>query len=440
MDFLDSAHAALRHWPWALTILQLAGLLVAVWLSKLATHFVLVRVITRAARSTATDWDDMLLGRGVTSQLARIVPALLIYYGIDFIGDLPRDVVLLVRGVTSGFVVLAVTLALGSLLNVVEDIYQRRDPERARARPIKGYLQVAKIVIYLLSAVLIIATLFNRSPLLLLSGLGAMTAVLLLVFKDTILSLVASVQLTTNDMMRVGDWITMPQLNADGFVIDMSLNTVKVRNWDHTITTIPTWRLISESYMNWRGVFDSGGRKIQRSIHIDQTSVRFLSDAECGQLRRFALLDEYLERKDAEIGEFNTALQRAGKDPINRRRITNVGTFRAYVQAYIESHPGIHQGMYRLARQLQPGPTGLPLEIYCYASKTAWADYEGIQADIFDHLYAILPEFGLRVFQQPTGLDIRRTLHGAHAAQADGPAAALLAAPVRPRAELAAGD
>src|SRR5690606_16541676 len=198
--------------------------------------------------------------------------------------------------------------------------------------------------------------------------------------------------------------------NADELDTDISLHTVKVQNWNKAITTIPTWRLISESYKNWRGMFESGGRQIQRSLYIDQTSVRFLTDTERERLRRFVLIRDYLDRKDAEIEAHNERLIAQGADPVNARRVTNIGTFRAYVQAYIEAHPGIHTEMFRLVRQRQPGPTGLPLEIYCYTAKTAWADYEGIQADIFDHLYAILPEFGLRVFQQPSGADVSRAL------------------------------
>lgn len=211
-------------------------------------------------------------------------------------------------------------------------------------------------------------------------------------------------------MLRVGDWIEMPQLNADGFAIDISLHTVKVQNWDRTITTIPTWRLISESFKNWRGMFESGGRRIKRSLYLDQTSVRFMDEREREELRRFALIDAYLDRKHQELEEFNGRLLAEGKDPINTRRVTNIGTFRAYVQAYLEAHPGINAEMLLLVRQLQPGPTGLPLEIYCFTANTAWVVHESVQADIFDHLYAILPRFGLRVFQQPSGEDVRRAL------------------------------
>jgi miniconductance mechanosensitive channel len=306
--------------------------------------------------------------------------------------------------------VLTVALSLGNLLNAVGDIYERLDPVRARNKPIKGYLQLVKIIAFIVVAILIIAVLIDRSPLLLLSGLGAMTAVLMLVFKDTILSFVASVQLSSHDMLRVGDWLEMPALNADGDVIDIALHTVKVQNWDRTITTIPTWRLINESFKNWRGMSESGGRRIKRAIYLDQTSMRFLTDEERTNLKRFALIDEYLERKREELEEFNKALLAAGRDPVNTRRVTNLGTFRAYVAAYLKNHPRVHQGLTQMVRQLQPGPTGLPLEIYCFAATTAWVEYEGIQADIFDHIYAILPEFGLRVFQEPSGADMREML------------------------------
>jgi len=419
MDVFDTARAALAAHPLALTALQLAGLLIIVWLADRLTAFLLQRAIGRVVRATPSQWDDALVASGVISRVAHIAPALVIYYGIALVSGLPPGAVLLVRSVASAYVVLTLALSLVSLIDAAGVLYEKRDPARARARPIKGYLQLVKIVVFAFTAVLVLATLFNRDPLLLLSGLGAMTAVLLLVFKDTILSLVASVQLSTQDMLRVGDWIAMPQLNADGYAIDISLHTVKVQNWDRTITTVPTWRLINESFKNWRVMYESG-RQIKRSLHLDQTSVRFLTDEECERLRRFILLDEYLSRKRAEIDAFNQQLAARGGDPVNQRRVTNVGTFRAYVQAYIEAHEGIHTELFRLVRQRQPGPTGLPIEIYCYTAKTGWADYEGIQADIFDHLYAVLPEFGLRVFQEPSGADIARGLAGHQARLAAG--------------------
>ncbi len=416
MEHINTVLAPMHAYPWALTTLALAALVIVIWLTNLLTRAVLLRAITRAVRATPTAWDDALLADGTISRLAHVVPAMVAHYGILLVAGLPEQAVIVVRSVASAYVVLAIARAISSTLIAIDRIYEQRDPDRARARPIKGYLQVGKIVIYSAAVILIIAVLFNRDPVLLLSGLGAMTAVLMLVFKDTILSLVASVQLSSNDMLRVGDWIAMPQLNADGFAVDISLHTVKVQNWDRTITTIPTWRLISESFKNWRGMFESGGRQIQRSLHLDQRSVRFLTDEEHTSLRRFALIASYLDRKHAEIEAFNAQLIAEGKSPMNARRLTNLGTFRAYVQAYVEAHPDVHPEMFRLVRLLQPSSTGVPLEIYCYTSKTAWADYEGIQGDIFDHLYAILPEFGLAVFQQPSGADVSTALTASVAA------------------------
>lgn len=410
MESFDTALVALNSHPWAITALQLVGLLLLVWLVDVLTNSLLLRAVTSAVRATPSKWDDALLDNRVISRLAHIAPALAAHYGIRFVASLPEGVVLLVRSVAGAYMVLTLAMGFSSLLNAIGQLYEKHDPERARARPIKGYLQLFKLIVFAFTTVLIVAVLFDRDPLLLLSGLGAMTAVLMLVFKDTILSLVASVQLSTQDMLRVGDWLEMPQLNADGYVIDMSLHTVKVQNWDRTITTVPTWRLINESFKNWRSMYESG-RQIKRSLYLDQTSVRFLTDDECQRLRRFALLDDYLSRKQAELDAFNKRLIEQGRDPVNGRRATNVGTFRAYVQAYIEAHEGVHPGLFRLVRQRPPGPTGLPLEIYCYTSNTGWAEHERVQADIFDHLYAILPEFGLRVFQAPSGADIVRGLN-----------------------------
>ena len=297
-------------------------------------------------------------------------------------------------------------MAISGALDYANEIYARR-PE-ARSRPIKGYIQVVKIAMFCGAAILMIAVLIEQSPLLLLSGLGAMAAVLLLVFKDTILSLVASVQLTSNDMLRVGDWIEMPSMDADGDVIDIALHTVKVQNFDKTITTIPTHKLIADSYRNWRGMSDSGGRRIKRALVLDQNSVRFLDEDEVAGLKRFRLLETYLARKQDEIAEWNRHELASDSDAINARRITNIGTLRAYVIAYLQSHPRIaDEGFTLMVRQLPPSPQGLPLEIYCFANTIDWAEYEAIQADIFDHMLAILPEFGLRVFQQPSGLDLQ---------------------------------
>lgn len=387
------------------------GLLaLVVWLSSVVAKSLLLKAIGRAMRSMPGRWHDALIGHRVIPRLADVVPALVVHYGIAYVDGLPPLAVTLVRGVAGAYVVFTLALALSHALTAIGVIYEQSDPERAQARPIKGYLQLARIGIFMVAGILIVAVLFNRDPLLLLSGLGAMTAVLMLVFKDTLLSFVASVQLSANDMLRVGDWLEMPQFNADGDVIDISLHTVKVQNWDKTITMIPTWRLISESYKNWRGMFESGGRRIKRALYIDQNSVRFLEDWERDSLDRLVLLKGYLEKKRAELAAYNAQLRAQGIDPLNERRVTNIGTFRAYVTSYIANHPQINKDMIHMVRQLQPGPQGLPLEVYCFTSSTQWQVYENVQADIFDHLYAILPQFGLRAFQNPSGTDIAQGL------------------------------
>jgi len=417
MDNVDAWLAPLADTPRLATTIYLLGLIVLAVIADWVTRRVLLRMIGRAVAASPTRYDDALLGRGVISRLAHVVPALVIFLGIPQVPGIPDPLVTVVRNVANAYMIFTVALSLGNLLNAIGDIYEQANPERARSKPIKGYLQLVKILAFIFAGVLVIAVLIDRSPLLLLSGLGAMTAVLLLVFKDTILSFVASVQLSSHDMLRVGDWLEMPALNADGDVIDIALHTVKVQNWDRTITSIPTWRLINESFKNWRGMSESGGRRIKRSLYLDQSSVRFLEDDERDRLRRFALIDAYLERKREELENHNRRLLAEGRDPVNTRRVTNLGTFRAYVRAYLEAHPRIHRQLTLMVRQLQPGPTGLPLEIYCFTATTQWVEYEEIQADIFDHLYAILPEFGLTVFQEPAGSDLRRAL-GGHAAEA----------------------
>jgi len=413
MDNVHAWLAPLADTPRLATAIYLLGLIVLAVIADWVTRRVLLRMIRRAVAASPTRYDDALLGRGVISRLAHVVPALVIFVGIPQVPGIADPVVTVVRNVANAYMIFTVALSLGNLLNAVGDIYEQANPERARSKPIKGYLQLVKILAFIFAGVLVVAVLIDRSPLLLLSGLGAMTAVLLLVFKDTILSFVASVQLSSHDMLRVGDWLEMPALNADGDVIDIALHTVKVQNWDRTITSIPTWRLINESFKNWRGMSESGGRRIKRSLYLDQSSVRFLEDDERDRLRRFALIDAYLERKREELESYNRQLLAQGRDPVNTRRVTNLGTFRAYVRAYLETHPRIHRQLTLMVRQLQPGPTGLPLEIYCFTATTQWVEYEEIQADIFDHLYAILPEFGLTVFQEPAGSDLRQALAGA---------------------------
>ncbi|WP_083253897.1 mechanosensitive ion channel family protein [Pandoraea sp. ISTKB] len=392
--------------PWARMAVALAILVAAALLVQALAQFVVVRVVRIVVQRTANRWDDALLAHRVFHRAARILPYLVVQFGIDLVPDLPAKVLLVVSNVALATTLLYATLAIAGILDAAQTVYAMS--EHARTRSIKGYVQLGKIALYVVAAIAIVATIIDRSPWLLLSGLGAMSAVLLLVFKDTIMSFVASVQLTSNDMLRVGDWIEMPQVGADGDVVDIALHTVKVQNWDKTITTIPTWRLISESFRNWRGMQQSGGRRIKRTLCIDAGSVGFLDEAEIARLSKLHLLGDYLSEKQRSLADANAALGHAAGVPANTRRLTNIGTFRAYALAYLKAHPNIHEGMTCMVRSLQPTATGIPVELYCFTNTTVWAEYERVQGDVFDHLLAILPEFGLRMYQNPAGADLVR--------------------------------
>jgi len=383
---------------WLQSLIALCALAVA----ALTVNWLLKKVLLRIAAPYLDARSDTV--DRSAAWLTTVIPLLLVSRGIGLVPHLPEEVVNVTVNIARTMIVLSIAMAIGGALDYANELYSRR-PE-SRSRPIKGYVQVVKIAIYFGAAILMIAVLIEQSPLLLLSGLGAMAAVLMLVFKDTILSLVASVQLSSNDMLRVGDWIEMPGMNADGDVVDIALHTVKIRNFDKTITTIPTHRLIADSFRNWRGMNESGGRRIKRALVVDQNSIRFLDEKETDDLKRFRLLDDYLASKQEEIAEWNRHELSSDCDTINARRITNIGTLRAYVIAYLKSHPRIAgAGFTLMVRQLPPGPQGLPLEIYCFTDTVKWPQYEAIQADIFDHMLAILPEFGLRIFQNPSGQD-----------------------------------
>ena len=331
----------------------------------------------------------------------------MVYAGIELLPNISAEVEAFVRNLTSAYMIVVVAITVVAVLNAVNDIYETNP--QARQRPIKGFIQLVQLAVMIMGGLLFIAALLDRSPVLLLSGFGAMTAVLLLVFKDTLLSLVASVQLTAQDMVRVGDWIEVPQFGADGDVVDVELHTIKVQNWDKTITTIPTHRLISDSFKNWRGMSASGGRRIKRALYLDASSIHFLSDEESEHCKRFMLLEEYIAGKEGELTKYNRELAGASSEErnaaVNMRRLTNIGTFRAYALRYLKQHPKIHRGMTLMVRQLPPGPQGVPIELYCFTNTTDWGEYEDIQADIFDHLLAIVPEFGLRLFQEPAGTE-----------------------------------
>ncbi len=382
----------------------LLALLATAILFNLIVKKVLVGTARVIARRSSVTWDDALVEHNVFGRLTQVIPALIVFVGAPFVPGLQEGVLLLIRNVAMGYMVWAMTLSLSAVLSSANTIYEATPA--AKDRPLKGFIQLVQIVVWVLGGILIIAAVLDRSPWLLISGFGAMTAIVLLIFKDTILSLVASVQLTAQDMVRVGDWIEMPQFGADGDVIDVQLHTVKVQNWDKTIVTVPTHRLISESFKNWRGMSQSGGRRIKRSISMDVASIRFQTKEEIDHFMRFALLRDYIANKEIELADYNAGIAAELDAEVNTRRLTNIGTFRAYAYNYLKNHPSIHNDMTLIVRQLEPGPEGLPLEIYCFTTTTEWADYEDIQSDIIDHLLAIVPEFGLRLYQKPAGSDL----------------------------------
>lgn len=411
-DFITWAHDLGLHgfaaWqqqnPAAATIIGvLLALGVALGVSSLLRWVLLGFVVDRARRS-ATTWDDLLVDSKLLQRIWWSVPWMLGYYLVERIPNLSPDAVEMLHRLAICALLVVGLRALSALLRVIDSIYSRYPS--ARSRPIKGYLQVVVLVASIFVGVAIVSIVLDRSPWILLSGLGAMTAVLLLVFRDTLLSLVAGIRLTTNDLIRVGDWIEMPQFSADGDVVEIALHSVKVQNWDRTFTFIPAHAFLEHSFRNWRGMSDSGGRRIKRAFNVDQSTIRFLDDEEIERFGRFVLLREYIARKKAELESHNR--EHGGDQPgveSNARRLTNVGTLRAYIEAYLRQHAQIHQDMTLLVRQLAPGPEGLPIEIYAFSRDIRWAAYEGIQSDIFDHILAVVPTFGLRVFQSPSGAD-----------------------------------
>jgi miniconductance mechanosensitive channel len=312
----------------------------------------------------------------------------------------------LIQNVAGAWIVLVIILAASSTLAAINTIYETTPG--AHERPIKGFIQLGQIAVWVVGAILIVSVLIDQSPAIMLGGLGALTAVSMLVFQDTLLSLVASIQLTSQQIIRVGDWLEMPDYGADGDVIDVALYNVTVQNWDKTITTIPTNKLVNGAFKNWRGMAESGGRRIKRSINLDLNSVRSLTDTEVKQFSDFALLKEYIASKQQDLQAYNTALDVPGEGGVNLRRLTNIGTFRAYIYNYLKNHPKIDADMTLIVRQLQSGSEGVPIEVYCFSNDTNWFNYEGIQSDIFDHLFAMVPEFGLKIYQSPAGTDIQR--------------------------------
>ncbi|MCD6355114.1 MAG: mechanosensitive ion channel [Prolixibacteraceae bacterium] len=414
LDFLAKPSAA---------FISILLIIFVAWLAHFLTRQIILRIVSRIAKRTKITWDDILVKNKVFKGLAHLVPAFILYYTADFsypvlhqsLSELdPATIELLsndyyftltafLTKMAQIYFTIIIVFVTNSVLNSALEIYNTT--AYAHHRPIKGYVQLVKIFVYFMAGIMIISVLLGKDPTVLLAGLGAMAAVLILVFKDTILGFVASIQISSNNMLNIGDWIEMKSHGADGTVIDITLNTVKVQNWDKTIATIPIYSLVAESFNNWRGMEESGGRRIKRSILIDMQSIKFCDSAMLSRFEKFNLIRDYVKEKEAEVKNHNKKHKLPDEDYISGRHQTNVGIFRKYLEVYLRQHPMINTEMTFLVRQLHPSEKGLPIEIYVFSKEKAWANYEAIQADIFDHILAVIPEFELRVFQEPTGAD-----------------------------------
>ena len=401
----DSLQALFDAQPlWMQTIIGLAILGVVVLTIHLILRPFVLRLVKWLVNLSPIAWDGTLFQHHVPHRLSLLVPLIVMRVGFPMVPGIPESLTTFVLRLVSALMILVVVMTLDALLSAAHTLYMRT--EMAATRPIKSYVQLVKLLMFLLAAVFMVARLADQSPWFFVSGLGAMMAIILLIFRDTLLSLVASIQLTNNDLVRVGDWIEMPQFGADGDVVDISLASVKVVNWDKTFTVIPTHKFLDNSFKNWRGMFELGGRRIKRAININISTIRFLRDDEIERFSKFVLLKDYIAAKVKELEEYNEPYADDPDAIVNARRLTNVGTLRAYIAAYLRNHPKIHQNMTLLVRQLAPTPEGLPIEIYVFTNDTRWAYYEGIQADIFDHILAMVEEFDLEVYQRPSGRDL----------------------------------
>jgi miniconductance mechanosensitive channel len=405
------------QYPFLETVIGVVAVILLAYLADRISKRLLLSTVKRFVKGTASQFDDLLLELNVFGRLAHLAPALTIYFAVEVIPGLPEvtvdgviqqsgSVEAVVQHIAAAVMVVLAVSAIGAFLTAVEKTYTNSGI--GKGRPIGAYIQVGKIVLYVLAGIAVVATLLEQDLTVMLGGLGAFMAILLLVFKDTILSFVASLQMASYDLVRVGDWIEMSQFGADGDVTELSLHTVKVQNFDKTITAIPTHKLIEQPFKNWRGMQDSGGRRIKRSFYVDTNSIRFLTEDELDRLENFASLRDYIRKTRQEIADYNSEYSDDPDLIVNARRMTNVGTMRAYLVGYLKNHPKIHKDMTLIVRQLAPTSEGLPIELYVFTNITGWGDYENIQSDIFDHIFSIVPEFGLRVFQGPAGSDFAR--------------------------------
>ena len=398
------ASAEMASWL-TLTVDILILFLAAILVDFIARRIIL-RVVQSLVTKSKTEVDDVFFENRVFRGMAHVLPALVFLLGAPIV---LRDFPMALSYVTKFsyvFMVIAIVLVFNAFLNSIH-VLLRRNPLFAD-KPIQSYIQVAKLLAYLIAGILVISTLIGKSPLVVLSAFGAVAAVLIFVFKDTILGLVASVQISVNDLVRVGDWVSMEKYGADGDVVDISLNTIKVQNWDKTISTIPTYMFTADSFKNWRGMEESGGRRIKRAINVKISSVRFCSEEMIDRFKNFDLISDYLDERRQEILDHNKSVNAGSEYPINGRHLTNLGVFREYASRYIAAHPATHQGMTKMVRQLAPTAQGVPIELYFFTSTTEWLKHEGIQADVFDHLLASINLFDLEVFEDPTGADFQK--------------------------------
>ena len=384
-----------------LRIISFFSIVIIFFLLHFITRKLILSFIFKIVEKTPTQWDNYLFDRKFFSKLAYAVPFLYLY----FVSPILPIFQTAASRFSLSLIIWFSALAVNAFLNTINDIYLTMP--RSEHKPIKGYLQIVSIFFFIMGIISIISVLIGKSPVLLISGLGAMTAVLLLIFKDTILSLIASFQISFNDLIKIGDWLEVPQYHADGDVIDIALHTIKIQNWDKTISVIPTHKLVENSFKNWRGMQLAGGRRIKRSINIDINSIKFCDDEMLERFGKIYYLKNYIGQKKKEIDEYNKKHNFDTSIPINGRRMTNIGTFRKYVAEYLRNHPKVNNKMTFLIRQLPPKENGLPIEIYVFANTTEWAVYEDIQSDIFDHILAVIPQFELNIFQNPTGKDFR---------------------------------
>ncbi len=387
-------------------VLLLCALFIISYITNLIVKKVFIRSIRAAIKKTKTTWDDALVENKVFISLSHIAPAIVIYLTAPFVFQDFTGAIPYVFRLANAYLSIVAIITIINLLNTLK--YYSENTELFKDNPLDSYFQLLKIGVYIIGGIIILSFLLDKSPLYFFSALGAMTVVLLLVFKDTILGFVASIQLSANNMLQINDWVSMPQYGADGDVIEMNLTTIKIQNWDKTVTTIPTYAFISESFKNWRGMSESGGRRIKRSLNIKTSSIKFCSPEMLERFKKFQLIQDYIEEKSKHIEVYNQENKIDKSHLINGRHLTNIGIFRVYAEAYLKNSPDINLNMTCMVRQLQPSEKGLPIEIYTFSGRQEWVTYEGIISDMFDHLIAAIPEFELEVFQNPTGTDFRK--------------------------------